>query len=237
RMEAPVYSIRHADEARSLSNSLQLEVTTDTDCYITIVDVDAEGNVNVLFPNPYQKQSFYPDGFVRANKAVLVPDSLRSGNRAGFHFDYANPAGVDTIRVFATTDLRLAEKIRRSVQPSRPVESNKTTIVGRPIVQLASLRQELVGSLTRGLITVPDEPTQMSAQEEMPMMAQVQEVAEPEQYEEVEEYVEEGQDVAEGFVDTAEYEEEAAQSEFQAIPVQQNIPDWTAASVTVLVSE
>jgi hypothetical protein len=94
-MEAPVYNIRHAGEARSLSNSLQLEVTTDTDCYITIVDVDAEGNVNVLFPNAFQNQNFHVDGFVRAGRSILLPDSLNGGNRAGFHWDYANPPGVD----------------------------------------------------------------------------------------------------------------------------------------------
>jgi hypothetical protein len=47
RMKAPVYHIRQAGQPRSLSNSLQLEVTTDTDCYITIVDVDAEGKIKI----------------------------------------------------------------------------------------------------------------------------------------------------------------------------------------------
>ena len=244
RMEAPTYRIRRSGTPRTLTNSLQLEIATDTDCYITVMDVDAEGNVNVLFPNPYQASGFYPDGFIRANKAVLIPDSLRSGNRAGFHFDYANPPGVDTIRVFASTDRRLAEKIRRSVQPTRPGGSNASTIVGRPNVQLASLRQELVGGLTRGLITVPDEPvsmpSQLATQEEVPMMAQIQEMADSaqEQFEEVEEFVEQEPETEEEMVTAnAEYEEELAQSEFQAIPVQQNVPDWTAASVTVLVGE
>ena len=242
RMEAPTYRIRRSGEPRTLTNSLQLEISTDTDAYITIMDVDAEGNVNVLFPNPYQKPNFYPDGFIKANRGVLIPDSLRSGNRAGFHFDYANPPGVDTIRVFASTDRQLAEKIRRAVQPSRPGRSNESTIVGRPVTQLASLRQVLVRGMTRGLITVPDEavemPSQMPAQSDLQMVAQGQEFAEAEQFEEVEEFVDQGSEAAEEFyVEAAEFDQGSSQDDFQAIPVQQNIPDWTAASVTVLVEQ
>ncbi len=226
RMEAPAYRIRRAGSPRTLTNSLQLEISTDTDSYITIMDVDAEGIVNVLFPNPYTKKGFYPDGFIRANRSVLIPDSLRSGNRAGFHFDYANPAGVDTIRVFASTDRRLAEKIRQSVQPGR----SGSMKVRRPITQLTSLRQELVGSLTRGLITVPDEPVSQLSQTPIhpntSMMIQGQEFVEAkqEQYEEVS-------------MGEPEPESGAGRNDFQAIPVQQHISDWTAASVTVLVGE
>jgi hypothetical protein len=140
RMDAPVYHIRRAREVRSLSNSLQLEVTTDTDCYITIVDVDAEGNVNVLFPNPYQNQRFYAEGFVRAGRSILLPDSLNDGNRAGFHWDYANPPGVDTIRVFASTDRQLTTRIRQSVGSSEQSGLNQGVIVGKPLAQLVSLR-------------------------------------------------------------------------------------------------
>jgi len=154
KMEAPVYRIRQPQERRTLSNSLQLEVTSDTDCYITIVDVDAEGTVNVLFPNSYQNPRFYPGGFIQAGRTVLLPDSLQSGNQAGFHWDYANPPGVDTIRVFASTTPELAQRIRQAVagglgnQPAQRTNS---------LAHLASLRQELVGNLTRGLITVPDD--------------------------------------------------------------------------------
>jgi len=158
RMEAPVYHIRHAGESRTLSNSLQLEVTTDTDCYITIVDVDAEGNVNVLFPNAYQSQTFHADGFVRAGRSILLPDSLNGGNRAGFHWDYANPPGVDTIQVFASTDRQLTNRIRQSVGSSGQSGLNQGVILGKPLAQLVSLRNELIGGMTRGLITVPDEP-------------------------------------------------------------------------------
>src|SRR5690606_19992125 len=45
------YHIRHDGEPRNASNSLQLEVQVTTDSYLTIVDVDSEGHLNLLFPN------------------------------------------------------------------------------------------------------------------------------------------------------------------------------------------
>ena len=233
RTEAPVYHIRHAGEARGLSNSLQLEVTTDTDCYITSVDVDAEGNVNVLFPNPYQNQNFYADGFVRAGRSIILPDSLNSGNRAGFHWDYANPPGVDTIRVFASIDRRLTTRIRQSVGFSGQSGFNQGRIVGKPMAHLVSLRKELIGGMTRGLITVSDEP-----------------MVEPAAYKNTQ-FTEspypgdafpqsadaggfQGREQDMGYVPEAAYESEAGGS-FQAMPVQLPVSDWTAASVTVLV--
>jgi hypothetical protein len=233
RMDAPVYHIRRAREVRSLSNSLQLEVTTDTDCYITIVDVDAEGNVNVLFPNPYQNQRFYAEGFVRAGRSILLPDSLNDGNRAGFHWDYANPPGVDTIRVFASTDRQLTTRIRQSVGSSEQSGLNQGVIVGKPLAQLVSLRNELVGGMTRGLITVSDEPMgQPSANEN------AQAIESPYQGGEFPQQADVGG--ALGGEQNLGYEpgvpvEAEAVDPLQAIPVQQPVADWTAASVTVLV--
>jgi hypothetical protein len=101
---------------------LQLAIQTNCDCYITIVDVDAEGNINLLFPNDAQGPKFYPKGKVRSGEAVLIPDSLIENNTAGFHFDYVTPVGINTIRVFATTDLETAEMIRRSAHPAQTPE-------------------------------------------------------------------------------------------------------------------
>ena len=232
RMEAPVYRIRSAGEARSLSNSLQLEVTTDTDCYITIVDVDAEGNVNVLFPNPYQNQNFYGDGFVQASRSILLPDSLKGGNRAGFHWDYANPPGVDTIRVFASTDRHLTSRIRQSVSSGQS-GLTQGVIIGKPMAQLVSLRNELIGGMTRGLITVPDEQMVEPAAYENTQSTErpypgdtFSEQANASGFEG------EGQEI--GYDPGPAYESEGGDP-LQAMPVQQPVADWTAASVTVLV--
>lgn len=244
KMEAPVYHIRQSNQPRSLSNSLQLEVASDTDAYITIVDVDAEGNVNVLFPNSYQNPRYYPDGFIMAGRTVLLPDSLQSGNQAGFHFDYANPPGVDTIRVFASTTPELAQRIRQAVV------GNNTQGLGSPqstnsLAHLASLRQELVGSVTRGLITVPDDSVvpvsqpAMSTVEQMPL-ATVDQLPPKNSMPESIGYIQDHP--AESFPPDPSMPggmntEHTMDSHLdaQAMPVGLPVSDWTAVSVTVLV--
>jgi len=149
---------RHQQEPRSEQNSLQLEIGVNVDAFITIVDVDSEGNMNVLFPNDYQQQDFYPGGAVRAGERVLIPDSLQTGNRAGFHWDYSPPRGTDTVRVFASTDLATAETIRRRIhslqQQANQSRGNEQT---RGIEEdLGTLRGELAGLATRGITTVAD---------------------------------------------------------------------------------
>jgi hypothetical protein len=114
--EVPAYRIRRADEPRSRANSLMLRVQASDACYLTVVDVDTEGGVHVLFPNVYsQRVGFYRNGYVPGGQALLLPDSLKKGNRAGFYWDYAEPAGIDTVRVFAATDLATANTIRRHI--------------------------------------------------------------------------------------------------------------------------
>jgi hypothetical protein len=243
-MEAPVYHIRQSNQPRSLSNSLQLEVASDTDAYITIVDVDAEGNVNVLFPNSYQNSRYYPDGFIEAGRTVLLPDSLQSGNQAGFHFDYANPPGVDTIRVFASTTPELAQRIRQAVA------GGNTQGIGSPqmtnsLAHLASLRRELVGNVTRGLITVPDDSVAPVSQPAMSTVEQLQ-VAMVDQMPDQNSmppgvgYVQDSP--AQSFQsdpstpDSMNTEQTLnSQMKAQSIPVGLPVSDWTAVSVTVQV--
>lgn len=245
KMEAPVYHIRQANQPRSLSNSLQLEVASDTDAYITIVDVDAEGNVNVLFPNSYQSSRYYPDGFIEAGRTVLLPDSLQSGNQAGFHWDYANPPGVDTIRVFASTTPELAHRIRQAVAGENSQDSGKRPHLTNSLSHLVSLRQELVGSMTRGLITVPDDslvpgsPPAMETGGEQQLAMGDQLPIQNSRPESIG-YIEDGPretfqsnpSVMEGLnPDPMAH----VQMETQAIPVAYPASDWTAVSVTVLI--
>ncbi|MCW5783485.1 MAG: caspase family protein [Nitrospirales bacterium] len=244
-MEAPVYHIRKANEPRSLSNSLQLEVTSDTDAYITIVDVDAEGNVNVLFPNSYQNPRYYPDGFIKAGRTVLLPDSLQSGNQAGFHFDYANPPGVDTIRVFASTTSELAQRIRQAVEGGNTQGFGGRSQVASSLAHLASLRQELVGSVTRGLITVPDDSVApvsqpiMSTVEQAPL-AMVDQLPPKNSMSESIGYIQDRP--AESFSPDPSMPggmntEQTMDSHLdaQTMPVGLPVSDWTAVSVTVLI--
>ena len=136
---------------------MQLNITVSADAYLTIVDVDSEGNMNVLFPNDYQQNGFYPEGAVRAGQQVLIPDSLQSGNRAGFHWDYGPPRGTDTVRVFASTDLMTANIIRHRIgRLQQSANQNRGDLETRAIGDdFGSLRAELATLATRGITTVP----------------------------------------------------------------------------------
>jgi len=148
--------IRRANEVRSPQNSLQLAVNVSADAYLTIVDVDSEGNTNLLFPNSYQRTGFSSAGHVLGNQQLLIPDSLASGSRAGFFWDYGPPAGIDTIRVFASTDLRTAQLIRERIRALGASSGTR----GVPSASAASgyegLRHELTGLATRGIVTQQD---------------------------------------------------------------------------------
>jgi hypothetical protein len=121
---------------RTAHNHLMLELRASRDCYVTIVDVDGEGNVTVLFPNDYQNKDYLPDGLLRGGETVSIPDSLDPKNRAGFVWDLRPPGGLDTIRAFATTDLETARVIRRHVA--------KLAAGGKPGAGLAALRGSLL---------------------------------------------------------------------------------------------
>jgi hypothetical protein len=107
---------RRQGEPRSTQNSLQLQIDVNTDAFITVVDVDSEGNMNVLFPNDFQHADFHPNGAVRGGEQVMIPDTLQTGNRAGFYWDYSPPRGTDTVRVFASSDLATATTIRQRIK-------------------------------------------------------------------------------------------------------------------------
>jgi hypothetical protein len=150
---------RRTGEPRSSSNSLQLMISVTSDAYLTIADVDSEGNVNLLFPSDVQRRDFVPDGRVSANQPLLIPDSLAPGNRAGFFWDYGPPAGIDTIRVFASTDLETARLIRERVRAMQPMASTtQASDAAQRVTQgFDGLRRDLTGLATRGIVVTADD--------------------------------------------------------------------------------
>jgi len=103
-------------DERTQLNSLQLNVQTDTPCYLTLVSVDSAGTVQQLLPNPLSESArFVPDGLLQARQNYLIPDSFADDNRAGFHLDYVPPAGTDTVRAFCTVERGLAVALRDDV--------------------------------------------------------------------------------------------------------------------------
>lgn len=153
------YRIRRQGESRTSENSLQLEIRTSADAYLTVVDLDSQGGVNLLFPTQHQRPDFHPEGRIRGGKPVLLPDSLQPGNRAGFHWDYTPPQGTDTIRVFTSTDLETAQMIRqrvRALQASAAQASGGVTTRAAVTASVGSLRQDLAQVATRGFVQVHD---------------------------------------------------------------------------------
>ncbi len=149
------YRIRRPNEPRSPENSLQLEVRVNADAYLTIVDVDSEGGVNLLFPNAYQQASYYGDGFVKAGETVLLPDSLQPGNRAGFYWDYSPPKGMDTIRVFSSTDLETANLIRQRIESLQTANAQTRGTTPKAVSSTINLLRRSLA--TRGIVTVADD--------------------------------------------------------------------------------
>ncbi len=64
-------------------------------CYLTLIDLDANGEVNVLFPNQYQ-----PDGRIQAGKVY------RTGLKGEMPFQIraSGPAGREMVKVIASLD-------------------------------------------------------------------------------------------------------------------------------------
>lgn len=164
------YRIRKKGKPRTEQNSLQLEVRVSADSYVTIVDVDSEGGVNLLFPNSYQHSSFHGEGFIHGDETVLIPDSIRPGNKAGFYWDYSPPKGTDTIRVFTSTDLQTAQMIRERIQ-NLQASDGKTDggLKTRSITSIVrSLRQMLATVAARGIITVYDDTSHVPGEVSSP---------------------------------------------------------------------
>jgi uncharacterized caspase-like protein len=147
---------RRQGEPRSAQNSLQLEIEVNANCYLTIADVDSEGNMNVLFPNDYQHGDFYANGAVRAGTPALIPDSLQTGNRAGFYWDYSPPRGTDTVRVFASTDLETARMIRQRIKTLQSAAAPKLRAIED---DFGPLRDDFGKLATRGIKVVADQAT------------------------------------------------------------------------------
>jgi hypothetical protein len=153
------YRIRKPNEPRTAANSLVLEIEANRDCYLTIVNVDATGGLNLLFPNEHQKPGYYDLGLIPGGETVRIPDSL-DGNDAGFNWDCSPPAGVESIRVFAATDLSSAETIRRYLGAMGSGESGWRGSMNEGLDQVDALGEALARHwLSRGFQATPSSPT------------------------------------------------------------------------------
>jgi hypothetical protein len=211
------YTIRHADQPRNASNSLQLEVRVNADAYVTIVDVDSEGGINVLFPNDHQRQGFYPEGRMTAGEAVLIPDSIEAGNRAGFYWDYSPPKGTDTVRVFSSTDLETAQLIRQRIHTLQAASAQAQRSLSTRAVsgEIGKLRDGLAQISARGIVAVYDTQSHIPTEQSGPASDLVPSALTP----------------------TYPNVNPTAAAPLSGPPASATPADWSATSVTILVSD
>jgi hypothetical protein len=101
---------------RTRANSLQLEVISNQDCYLTVASLNSEGDVHLLLPNVGQELSgFLGKGRLIANTRVLIPDSLAEDNAAGFYYDYSPPGGTDRVIAVCFSGSSEAERFRAQI--------------------------------------------------------------------------------------------------------------------------
>ncbi|MEZ5964392.1 MAG: caspase family protein [Planctomycetota bacterium] len=117
-LDAGYHTYREEDGV-SARNCLQVHVEVDRQCYVTIVDVDARGVLNLLFPNEMSEENGYlPDGLIPGGVRVSIPDAVRDDCQAGFLLPFLT-SGHETIRAFACTELATAQRIRDAVREAR----------------------------------------------------------------------------------------------------------------------
>ena len=127
---------------------------------------------------------------------------------------------------------QLTEKIRRAIRPRGNGSSGASQIVGQPVRQLVNLRQELLNSVTRGLITVPDQPSSMAVH---PAVAEPIQQGNPYPGQSAMGNPDANQSASLDHGQTGF--EGVGMPQAQSTPVQYQAPDWTAASVTVVISQ
>lgn len=76
-----------------VGDTVRFRFTADRDGYLTLVNIQADGEVIVLYPN-----DFHPDNAVRKGQVYTVP-----GDDDGFEITVGEPAGIETVTAFFTT--------------------------------------------------------------------------------------------------------------------------------------
>jgi len=90
-------SLEVADDKRNfkIGDKVAYNISCNEDCYLLLLNLDSNGNVNVIFPNKYHK-----DNLIRGGGVVQIPsESMKKNN---FEFKFYPPAGEETVKAIAT---------------------------------------------------------------------------------------------------------------------------------------
>jgi len=140
---------------RTSRNSLQLEIRSSHDCYLTFAYLDSGGGLQVIFPDPEQREDFYPEGLLKSDITARIPDSLLDDNRAGFHWDFGPPAGEDVVYAFCMTERKQASVLREEIHK---LSGQTGAAVKDTLLALSSnLNAVTPNAVTRGIQVTPDD--------------------------------------------------------------------------------
>jgi len=86
-----------ADNRRDfrIGEKIIYKVLCDEDCYLTLINVDSQGNIQVIFPNKY-----HADNFLKGGTSQEIPDRVMREKH--FEFEFALAAGEETVKAIAT---------------------------------------------------------------------------------------------------------------------------------------
>jgi len=137
---------------RTAENTLQLQVKVNADAYISIVEVDSEGGVNLLFPM-IRQPSFYPEGSRQGGETVLIPDSLLTPTRQ-LLLGLQSSEGHGHGSLFSSTDLGDGADDRQRIRNSRATASKATGKINSRALgeSIDSIRGTLPNGAARGII-------------------------------------------------------------------------------------
>ena len=77
-----------------IGDQVVFTVTSEQDCFLTLINVDQKGSATVLFPNKFDK-----DNGIKAGTDLNFPSET-----AGFQFSFADPGTETVIAVCSLTD-------------------------------------------------------------------------------------------------------------------------------------
>jgi hypothetical protein len=77
-----------------LGEKIIYQVDSEKDCYLLMLNLDPQGNFQVIFPN-----QFYQNNFIKAG-ALEIPDAKMRKN--DFEFQFFPPTGEETVKLIAT---------------------------------------------------------------------------------------------------------------------------------------
>ena len=85
-------SVKTNKENYEIKDKIIFNIETDRDGYLTLLDINPNGDITVIFPN-----KFHRDNFIRAGKTIQVP-----APSYGFEFHLQGPAGLERIKAIVT---------------------------------------------------------------------------------------------------------------------------------------